>query len=125
LRAQLHPVIDALAIELQRLRLGARVVVPQHLDERAVARPARIGPPHADGRPLLRSCPPQTYNQHYRINPFSADRFGRLPLARPAMPPIAFSIFFIWMNCFSRRFTSSPDVPEPFAIRLRRWPLIS
>ena len=46
------------------------------------------------------------------------------PCRRPA-PPSDFSIFRICTNCLSRRFTSSTDVPLPFAMRLRRLPLIT
>src|SRR5204862_7050395 len=42
------------------------------------------------------------------------------PPASPAIPPSDFNIFCICTNCFSRRFTSSTDVPLPFAIRFRR-----
>src|SRR5262249_20572439 len=124
LRPFLQPVREALAIERQRLRLGARIVVSQHLDETAVARRPRIGDDDSKERPLLRPCASQTNNQHYRINPFSADMLRRF-FPSPAIPPMAFSIFFIWRNCFNRRFTSSTVVPEPLAIRLRRLPLIN
>ena len=124
LRPLLQPVREPLAIELQGLGLGPRIVVPQHFDEAAVARGPGVGHDDAEKRPLLRTCASQTNYQHYRINPFSADMFGRF-LPNPAIPPIALSIFFIWMNCFSKRFTSSTVVPDPLAIRLRRLPLIT
>ena len=41
LRAGLQPVREPIALQVQRLRLRARVVVPEHLDEPAVARRAQ------------------------------------------------------------------------------------
>ena len=52
--------------------------------------------------------------------PFIIPRPPLLLAAVPAMPPSCLSIFFICTNCFSSLFTSSTDVPLPFAIRLRR-----
>src|SRR5437773_9208250 len=46
------------------------------------------------------------------------------PPASPAIPPRDCNIFCICTNCLSRRFTSSTVVPLPFAIRLRRLPLL-
>src|SRR5436190_8091034 len=46
------------------------------------------------------------------------------PPPSPAMPPSCFNIFCICTNCFNKRFTSSTDVPLPFAIRFRRLPLM-
>ena len=59
-RAGLQPVRQPLAIDHQRLRLRARVVVPEHLDEPAVARRPALGHDHAEERPVLRTRPPQT-----------------------------------------------------------------
>ncbi len=94
LRPLLQPVREPLAIERQRLGLRARIVVAQHLDEAAVARRSRIGDDDTEERSLLGTCASQTNNQHYRINPFSADMFGRF-FPNPAIPPMALSIFFI------------------------------
>ena len=41
------------------------------------------------------------------------------------MPPIICSTRFISPNCFTRRFTSSTEVPLPRAMRLRRLPFSS
>src|SRR5262249_25580815 len=52
------PVLHALAIDLDLRGLRARVVVPEDLDERAVARRALLGDDHAEEGPLLRAHSP-------------------------------------------------------------------
>ena len=56
LRALLQPVVDALPVDVDEGRLGARIVVTEDLDEAAVARGARIGDDDAEERTLLRTC---------------------------------------------------------------------
>src|SRR5438874_12427895 len=54
LRAFAEPVLDLLLVELDRRRVGLRVVTPNDLDELAVARGARICRDDAVDRVLLR-----------------------------------------------------------------------
>src|SRR5205814_7456808 len=57
LRALGEPVLDPLLVELDRRRVGLRVVAPDYLDELAVARRARVGGDDAEHRVLLRPDP--------------------------------------------------------------------
>ena len=127
------PVRHALAIELDRRRLRARVVVPEHLDEAASRAVFGFGHDHAEERALLRTRPTHTNDQHLlpsflhcssnsrcatrsSVSRFiraagRRDRLRRRPCRR--CPPTAFSIFRICTNCLSSRFTSSTLVPLP------------
>src|SRR5262245_28664050 len=66
-RAALQPEVDALLVHLHDGGLGARVVVTEDLDERAVARRARIGDDDAEERTLLGPCPTQTNRNHLTL----------------------------------------------------------
>src|SRR5687767_6289602 len=113
--------LDPLAIEHQRLGFGAGVVCAQHLDERSLARRAVLGHDDAKVRALLRTHAPHANYQHLNPpNPLSF--FAEAPCS---MPPIDFIILRICTNCFSRLLTSCTVVPLPFAMRLRRCPLIT
>src|ERR1043166_5096958 len=145
LRALPEPIVHALFVNPHDRGLRSRIVVAQDLDERAVARGARIGHDDAKKRTLLRSGPAQTDGYHLNLQTrencqtqlripdsyrllrsicIACRRAFLPPPDKPAMPPSCFSIFCICTNCFSSRLTSSTDVPLPFAIRLRRLPLM-
>src|SRR4030095_9321314 len=66
-RAALEPEIDALLVHLDDGGLGARGVVSEDFDERAVARRAGIGDDDAEERTLLGSCPTQTNRDHVTL----------------------------------------------------------
>src|SRR5437763_4536685 len=57
LRPLRQPVAHLLLVEVDRRRIGLRVVAPDDLDELAVARRARVGGDDAENRILLRSNP--------------------------------------------------------------------
>src|SRR5438093_5039822 len=59
LRALREPVLDLVLVELDRRRVGLRVVAADDLDELAVARRARVGGDDAVDRILLRADPRQ------------------------------------------------------------------
>src|SRR5581483_5092289 len=64
LRTLLEPEVDALFVDLHDRRLGARVVVAEDFDERAVARRARIGDHDAEERTLLGPGATKTNDDH-------------------------------------------------------------
>src|SRR2546425_1899847 len=116
LRALLQPGGRLVLLDVDRRRLGERVVVPDDLDEPAVARRARIGYDHAVRGSPRRPCSPQPdMDRHPGSPPF---------LSLPSRPLRSRIIFFTWAYCFKSRFTSCTAVPLPRAIRVRRLPLM-
>src|ERR1043166_1193140 len=67
LRALLDPEVDALLVHLHDSRLGARVVMSEDLDERAVARGARIGDDDAKEGAFLGTGATQTNGDHLTL----------------------------------------------------------
>src|SRR5579875_599493 len=64
LRTLAHPVAQLLDVDVERHRLGARIVHAKHLDVLAVARGAAIGDDDAIRRRLFPSHATQTDSQH-------------------------------------------------------------
>src|ERR1035437_9105152 len=68
LRALADPVVDALLLDIDERRLGARVVVAQDFDEAAVAGGARVGHHDAEERALLGTGTAQTNRYHLSVS---------------------------------------------------------
>src|SRR6267143_3083564 len=66
-RTLLQPEVDALFVDLDDGRLGARIVMSEDFDERAVARRTRIGDHDAEERTLFGSCAAQTNGDHVTL----------------------------------------------------------
>src|SRR6202051_4569492 len=121
LSALLEPAHDFVAVDLDHHGVGHRIVVPEVLDEPAVARRSRVRHNEAVERVLLRPHPPQP--DLYQPGPPCPN--SRATPAFPLRPPNCFASFCIVSRAFRSRLASAGCTPLPRAIRRLRAPSIS
>src|SRR5487761_455210 len=121
LSALLEPAHDFVAVDLDHHGVRHRIIVPEELDEPAVARRSRVRHNEAVEGMLFRPHPPQP--DLYQPGPPCPN--SRATPAFPLRPPNCFASFCMVSRAFRRRLTSAGCTPLPRAIRRLRAPSIS